>query len=191
VASIIHRGSIPFGARAVARTAGHLGILLVVAAALAGTGSTESTVRVQPGDSAEVDGRSVQLVSVDLLPGDDPLVAVATVIVDDEATLQPSVAVYPERGLRLPEVATRSRPWLDTQIVLRDVDAEDGALLTVLFRPWNQLVWWGVGLLTMAGLAALLSGGPVSPATADPSTSARVRGDQGREAASAVQPDRP
>jgi len=94
-------------------------------------------------------GRTVALVSTEV-SSEDPLTAVAAVRVDGGAVLTPSVAVYPERSLRLPEVSTRTTPWLDTQAVLRDVHPTEGALITMLFRPWNQLVWWGVGFIAAA-----------------------------------------
>lgn len=141
------------GRRSAARLCGHLGILLVLFAALAGTASTENSVRLTIGESTEVEGHSVELISTEIV-SEDPLRAEATVAIDGHE-LTPSVAVFPERNLRLPEVSTRTRPWLDTQAVLRDVDPEAGTLITVLFRPWNQLVWWGVALLTLAALLAI------------------------------------
>lgn len=134
-----------------ARFLAHLGLLAILFAAVAGTASTESVIRLQPGESGTLDGHRITVVDTAVL-SEDPLRAEATVVIDDRHTLRPSVAVFPERGLRLPEVSTRTRPWLDIQVVLRDVQATEGALLTVLFRPWNQLVWWGSGLLTLAAL---------------------------------------
>jgi cytochrome c-type biogenesis protein CcmF len=150
------------GLRSAARQAAHLGVVLVLFGALAGTVSTESSVRLPVGRTAEVDGHTVELISVSIVE-EEPLVAEARVLVDEAYELRPSVAFYPERSLRLPEVATRTRPWLDTQAVLRDVDDENGALITVLFRPWNQLVWWGVALLTVAAMLAGFGGRATGP----------------------------
>ncbi|MGI9595066.1 MAG: cytochrome c biogenesis protein CcsA [Acidimicrobiales bacterium] len=137
-----------------ARLAGHLGVLLVLFGALAGTGSTESVVRLAAGESAVVDGHTVMLISTEIV-SEEPLRAAALVRVDGSYELQPSVSVYADRNLRLPEVSTRTRPWLDSQAILRDVDPEAGALITVLFRPWNQLVWWGLALLALAAVLAM------------------------------------
>lgn len=137
------------GRQNAARLAGHLGILLILFGALAGTASTESVIRLNPGEVGELDGHSVELISTDLI-SEDPLQAGAVLRIDGSYDLTPSVTVFPERSLRLPEVSTRTTPWLDTQAILRDVHPTDGALFTVLFRPWNQLVWWGVALLAAA-----------------------------------------
>ena len=142
------------GRRNIARLAGHLGVLFVLFGALAGTASTESVVRLNVGESAIVDGHRVELLSVGIT-SEAPLQAAAQILVDDSYRLEPSVSVFPKRSLRLPEVSTRTVPWLDSQAILRDVDPEAGALLTLLFRPWNQLVWWGVALLTLAPLLTL------------------------------------
>ncbi len=141
-----------------ARLAGHLGVLLVLFGALAGTGSTESVVRLNVGQSAEVDGHRVELLATEVI-SEEPLRAEARILIDGSYRLEPSVSVFPERNLRLPEVSTRTRPWLDSQAVLRDVDPDAGALITVLFRPWNQLVWWGVAALAAAAALAAIPGG--------------------------------
>lgn len=132
-----------------ARLFGHLGMLLILFGALAGTASTESEIRLKPGEVGTVDGHRIELLATEVI-SEAPLEAGATVLVDDRYELTPTVAVFPERSLRLPEVSTRTRPWLDTQAILRDVHPTEGALFTVLFRPWNQLVWWGVLFLTAA-----------------------------------------
>jgi cytochrome c biogenesis factor len=150
---------------------GHGGMVAILFAAVAGTAATDASVRLLPGATAEVDGRTVILenitvdgeavggdTSVDTASPSAPSVVVAHVLVDGRR-LEPSVSYYPQRQLRLPEIATDSRPWVDVQVVLRDVDPATGALLTVRVRPFNQLVWWGAGLVTLAGLGA--AAGPV------------------------------
>lgn len=150
------------GRTGIARTSAHLGVLFLLFGALAGTASTESVVRLNVGEAAEVDGHTVEMIATEII-SEDPLRARAVVLVDDSYRLEPSVSVFPERNLRLPEVSTRTRPWLDSQAVLRDVDAEAGALITVLFRPWNQLVWWGVALLAIAALLLVCRREPPEP----------------------------
>ncbi len=181
--------------RAMARTAAHLGALAILWAAVAGTASTEAFVRLEPGETRSVAGHRVELISTEIV-SDDPLQAVATVHVDGDR-LTPSVAVFPERRLRLPEVATRTRPWLDVQVVLRDVDSDGQTLLMVLIRPWNQLVWWGIGLLSLGVVAAGVgtsTSGRVSPEAAAPSTTADSASRQGPGAApvsTGVSPSQP
>jgi len=135
---------------------GHGGMALILVAAVAGTASTRSTVRLLDGASAEVDGRTVTLEEIQVTEGARPTVT-AVVLVDDRDRLRPSVTLHRDRGLRLPEIPTHSTPWLDTQVILRDVDPELGAQLTVQFRPFNQLVWWGAGLVTMSAVLSLIT----------------------------------
>ncbi|MGH1489524.1 MAG: cytochrome c biogenesis protein CcsA [Acidimicrobiales bacterium] len=151
------------GRRNIARLAGHLGVLFVLFGALAGTVSTNSVARLNVGESAVVDGHTVEVLSA-AITSQQPLQVEVRLLIDGAYELRPSVAVYPERNLRLPEVSTRTRPWLDSQAVLRDFDADAGALVTVLFRPWNQLVWWGVALLTLSATLAAFSHRKPAPA---------------------------
>lgn len=154
---VTHRGrSTPRPATTRAPVAlGHLGMALILVAAVAGTASTESTVRLHEGGLTTVDGHTIGLVTILVTEGPRPTVA-TEVMVDGHHRLTPSVTLHPGRGLRLPEIATHSTPWRDAQVILRDVDPLLGAQLTVRFRPLNQLVWWGAGLVTLAAALAAL-----------------------------------
>ncbi len=134
---------------------GHGGMALILLAAVAGTTSTRSTVRLLDGASTEVDGRTVLLEEIQVTEGARPTVT-AVVLIDGDDRLRPSVTLHRDRGLRLPEIPTHSTPWLDTQVILRDVDPELGAQLTVQFRPFNQLVWWGAGLVTVSAILSIV-----------------------------------
>lgn len=136
---------------------GHGGMALILFAAVAGTASTRSTVRLLEGETAMVDGRSVTLEDIRVTEGQRPTVT-ALVVVDGGDRLEPSVTLHRDRGLRLPEIPTHSTPFLDTQAILRDVDPELGAQVTIQFRPFNQLVWWGSGLVALSALAARRTG---------------------------------
>ncbi len=152
---------------------GHGGMALILLAAVAGTASTRSTVRLLDGASAQVDGRTVTLEEIQVTEGTRPTVT-AVVLVDGRDRLRPSVTLHRDRGLRLPEIPTHSTPWLDTQVILRDVDPELGAQLTVQFRPFNQLVWWGAGLVTVSAILSVLgrrAGGPSARRAIDASRS--------------------
>ena len=154
--------------------AAHLGMALILVAAVAGIAATESTIRIVEGESAPVDGHEVTLTGIVVEEGERPAV-IAEVLVDGRHRLAPSVTLHPERSLRLPELATRSVPWLDTQVILRDVDPDDGALLTIRFRPLNQLVWWGAALVALAAVGAGWSRHhrPPAAAAAEPGPTAR------------------
>ena len=133
--------------RQVARTSAHLGLMFVLVGALAGTASTTRTLGVERGGSFEVAGHTITNDGSGLRDG-LPIVLFAEVRVDD-TPLTPEVTVYPERGLRLPEVAMRSRPWEDVQVLLRSADDDGSALLTVNVQPFTQFVWYGAALIVL------------------------------------------
>ncbi len=190
------------GRSGTARLAGHLGVLCILFGALAGTVSTQSSVWLQEGEPQTVDGHTIELVGGQVLEGPeglgrldstvlgaDPIRAEVRLLVDDSYELVPSVTVYPERNLRLPEVATRTRPWLDSQAVLREGDEQAGVLVTVLFRPWNQLVWWGACLLCLA--AALIVLRPRTGTGADGESSAGGSSSEAGQASDGLGPNAP
>lgn len=137
---------------------GHLGMLLVVAGALAGTTGTSRTVELAAGATATVAGHTIENIAVDTT---GPTVAVpevrAVVLVDDHERAEPSIAVFAERGLRLPEVATVSTMASDVQIILRSADDNGSITVTVNVQPLIRLVWFGAILLALSGLTLAMT----------------------------------
>lgn len=134
------------------RALAHAGTLLVLVGALGGTAGTDATLSLRPGEVVEVDGHSFSLIEVNFVEG-PPATVTAIVEVDGRHRLDPSVSLFPDRSLRLPEIATHSRPWTDVQAILRTADDAGDAALTIRIRPLTQLVWWGVGMIAVAGMA--------------------------------------
>ena len=134
------------------RAMAHAGTLLVLLGALGGTAGTDATLSLSPGEVVDVAGHSISLIEVDFAEG-PPATVTAVVEVDGRHRLDPSVSLFPDRSLRLPEIATHSRPWTDVQAILRTADDAGDAAVTIRIRPLTQLVWWGVAMIALAGLA--------------------------------------
>ncbi len=140
--------TLPF-ARSRRQHLAHLGLWLVLAGALGGTASTQQTFSLDQGEARAVEGHLIE--NVDLsLEGDNPAVITATVVVDGHRELRPSLAIHPERALRLPEVATTGHLFEDLQLILRSADDDGSILLTVNVEPLANWVWIGAALITAA-----------------------------------------
>lgn len=143
------------------RTLAHLGMICVLAGALGGTASTTRNILLDAGESREVAGHSVVNEGVSFDEGPPPVITV-DVLIDGDA-FEPSIAVFPERALRLPEVATSRGLFADVQVIARSADDDGGAQLTVNVEPLTQFVWIGTGLITAAfALGAVRRRQPVS-----------------------------
>ncbi len=131
----------------------HLGVLLVCAAILGDTASSSTTVGISSGESLVVNRYHLTNVDAGIASGSidepGPIVLAATVLVDDVA-LHPELVVYPERALRLPELATRSTPIEDLQLILRSVEDDGSVVVTLNVEPLSALVWTGAVLITIA-----------------------------------------
>ena len=136
--------------RSTPRTLAHLGMILVLAGALGGTASSSLTFQLNEGDSREFEGYEIRNDGIEFVDGPAPVIIATFTVGDDQ--LQPSITVFPERGLRLPEVATRR--WLheDLQLILRDADDDGGVVVTANVEPLTQAVWLGVLLLVIGVL---------------------------------------
>lgn len=127
--------------RPLPRTLAHLGMSLVLAGSLGGTASVSQTFPLELGESIVVDGHMITNRGIDFTDGPPPVIT-ATVDVDGH-TLRPGLSIYVERGLRLPEVATKR--WLhhDVQLIIRNADDDGSVVLTANVEPLTQLVWIG------------------------------------------------
>lgn len=133
---------------------GHLGIACVIIGALAGTTGTSRTVELAAGAEADVGGHTVQNLGVTATDaGFDVPQITARVLVDGQTKAEPSIAVFADRALRLPEVATVSTLTSDVQVILRAADDDQSMTVTVNVQPLIRLVWLGALLLAAAGIA--------------------------------------
>lgn len=136
------------GVRPIARVAAHVAIVCIIAGALGGTASTTQTFSLEAGAATELEGVAISNAGVELESGEQP---VLTALIEvDGRTVRPSLTIYPERRLRLPEVATIRGPLRDVQVILRGADDDGTVTITVNTEPLTQLVWIGAGLLVFA-----------------------------------------
>lgn len=131
-----------------ARTMAHLGMVFVLAGALGGTASTTQTFSIAVDGIEEINGIVIINRGVDLESSAQPVLT-ATVEVDG-SVVQPSLTVYPERRLRLPEVATVRSVHRDVQVILRSADDDGTATITVNVEPLTQFVWIGSLLIVLS-----------------------------------------
>lgn len=135
-----------------ARTVGHLGILLVIVAAVAGTFATRTTLRLLDDGSTIIAGHTIRLLDVEVT--DDPRDVTDTIIVTAIMTIdgqraEPSIGIHPARGLRLANAATSMTVEGDVQILLRDAD-DESVRIDVNVQPLQWTAWMGASLLAIA-----------------------------------------
>jgi len=143
------------------RALAHLGITPVLVGALGGTASTQQTVGISAGRSLDVVGHEIENLGASLL-SDDPPVIGARIRIDGQTIVEPSLTVFVDRALRLPEVATKRGLVEDVQIILRSADDDGSAVITVNSQPLTQFVWFGA---TLVALAMIVPGRPRRRAT--------------------------
>lgn len=132
------------------RTLAHIGLICVLAGALGGTASTTRNLLLDPGESVAVDGHTITNGGVSFAEGPPPIISADMTI--DGTTARPEVAVFVERGLRLPEVATHRGFLEDVQLILRNADDDGGVQVTVNVEPLTQFVWFGAALISISFL---------------------------------------
>ena len=94
-------------------------------------------------------GHEIENLGAGLLEDDPPVIG-ARIRVDGETVLEPSLTVFTERRLRLPEVATQRGLLRDVQVVLRSADDDGSAVVTVNSQPLTQFVWLGATMIAVA-----------------------------------------
>ncbi len=139
-------GTVAGSRGSVRRVLAHLGVTAVLIGALGATASAQQTIGVAAGGTVEVAGHRIENLGAGLLEEDPPVIG-ARIRVDDDTVLEPSLTVYVERRLRLPEVATSRTLLEDVQVVLRSADDDGSAVVTVNAQPLTQFVWIGATLI--------------------------------------------
>ncbi len=140
------------GKQPVSRALAHIGMILVLAGSLGGTASESQTFPLEQGQSIDVSGHTITNQGIEFVDGPAPVIT-ATVDVDGH-TLQPALTIYPERALRLPEVATKRWIHKDVQLIIRNADDDGSVVLTANVEPLTQMVWIGSMLIGIGALAA-------------------------------------
>jgi len=129
------------------RTVAHVGVLLVLVGTLGATASISRTIGLELDQSTRIADLTITNLGVSVV-GDDPLLLRAEISVNGDI-LRPELGVFPERNLRLPEVAIQTRPLRDVQIVLHSGDDDGWVLITVNREPLTLMVWLGSALLVV------------------------------------------
>ena len=129
-------------------TLAHAGALVLLVGIAASTFDSSHDVTLPAATTTHVAGIDVTNLGVDVVDGprQGTNAVVLRLRVDGEA-MSPSLVVYPDRGGRLAEVATVSRPWRDTQIALVDASDSGAAIIVVRTRPFVWLLWIGAALI--------------------------------------------
>ena len=155
LAAIAVRSSRPASRRMVLA---HIGMVLILVGALGATATTIRTFELATGEQNEVAGHVITNIDLSLESG-DPAVITATVDVDG-STIQPSLAVYPARALRLPELGTHATLFDETQLILRSADDDGSILISANVVHLTHAVWLGSTLIALAAFSALVTGKP-------------------------------
>jgi cytochrome c-type biogenesis protein CcmF len=134
----------------------HLGLAMVVVGAAASAMGDEFNGVLAPGDSVEVGGHTITMLSVDTGEADRFIFAEARMDVDGEDTLTPQIRAYEDQALPVAEPAIRSRPSGDVIVAISllfpDANAAD---VSVFVRPMVWWVWAGSLVIALAGLVLL------------------------------------
>jgi cytochrome c-type biogenesis protein CcmF len=156
-------------------TFAHAGALVLLAGIAASTFDRAGTESVPAGAVAPIAGVTVvnRGVAVEEGPRPGTHAVVADLVVAGRA-MRPQIVTYPERGGRLAEVAARTGPFTDVQVVLQGASDDGGMVVTVHVRRLMWLVWLGALLVTIGALGA--TGGARRSRTGAPTAAAPASG---------------
>jgi cytochrome c-type biogenesis protein CcmF len=134
--------------------------LLLVGVAGSALGSSR-TIAMRPGERVRFEGYDIVLDSTRAEPHDQFARLQAQFHVTGkhsaDVRLTPSLDIYEQRGIALPETAYRSSPVDDVMIAVRDVQADETVLAQITVRPLMWWLWWGGLVMTFGGLWCLLA----------------------------------
>jgi cytochrome c-type biogenesis protein CcmF len=127
---------------------GHLGLVLLMAGAVATTAGRAGTARLAVGDQRRVAGLDVRLVALEEVAGPDRRGVAARLEVGGRR-LAPALVEVEQLGPRA-DVATASSPSREVQAALVSTDGQGTAVVSLSTTPGASWVWGG-GLLLAAG----------------------------------------
>ncbi|NNE72347.1 MAG: cytochrome c biogenesis protein CcsA [Acidimicrobiales bacterium] len=137
---------------------GHVGFAVLLFGVAGTIGADELAVRLDPGESVELAGRTFTHIGVVGESRDDLLGGTVTAAIDvDGRRFAPSLVSYPDAGVLLAETALHSTPAADVQIVLRNAGDAGWADYDLAVRPLAMWVWWGSALLVLTAAVGLWS----------------------------------
>jgi cytochrome c-type biogenesis protein CcmF len=119
------------------------------------------TVALQPGERVRFEGYDIALESTSAESHDQFARLQARFLIERGdnviATLTPSLDIYEQRGIALPETSYRSSPLDDVMIAVRNVEDDETVLVQITVRPLMWWLWWGGLLMTIGGLWSLFA----------------------------------
>lgn len=135
-------------------TVAHAGALALLAGVAASTFDTVSRQAIATGDTQEVAGVDVRVDGIST--GDGARTGTRSVVADLVVAghrMAPRIVVYPDRGGRLAELAVRSGPLTDVQVLLESANDDGTVIVTVHRRHGMWLVWLGAATVSVATAA--------------------------------------
>ena len=134
----------------------HLGFAILLVGVAGSTQADHLTVTLTEGAEAQLAGVTFRHRSVSVGPGpvrgSDAVVATLDAVEGRRTvTLRPALVAFADRGVVLAETALDSRPRRDVQVVLRTATDDGAARYDLSVTPLVQPVWWGAGMVALAG----------------------------------------
>jgi cytochrome c-type biogenesis protein CcmF len=135
----------------------HVGVLIVLASAVATTFSEAAVRPLAPGEAMTVGGARVELVSWTAHPLHDTAFRVEAHLRVDGRADHAALDVYPERRASLPHVEKHSTLVRDVKVaVVRAID-EERLLIELRVVPFARGLWIGGLLVVAGGVVALVT----------------------------------
>lgn len=136
----------------------HLGLALVLVGAGGSSLGDEHLGPMSIGESVQVGTRTVELVSISTGEADRYIYVEGVFLIDGHSEMRPQIRAYEGQRLPVAEPALRSTPVSDLILAVSVVSPDlDGFEVSVFVRPMVWWVWVGALVISMAGVAALVS----------------------------------
>ncbi len=140
---------------------GHLGLAVtIIGVALVSNYSVERNVRMNVGDSVEVNGIGFQMTALDERRGPNYVSDAATIEVTREGAsssfeMHPEKRLYIARGMPMTQVALRPGLFHDLYVAMGE-ELDDGSwALRVQIKPFVRWLWLGALLMAAGGIIAV------------------------------------
>jgi cytochrome c-type biogenesis protein CcmF len=141
-------------------TLAHAGLGIVLAGIIVSTVWREERIlRMNPGDSVDIGGYSLQLIAIAPEPGANYMADRAEFIVKsggaELARMYPEQRFYPVQGQKTSEAAIRTTGFGDLYVVLSDEKSDAGSIVRIYHNPLAPWLWGGAVLMVIGGLISL------------------------------------
>jgi cytochrome c-type biogenesis protein CcmF len=135
----------------------HLGVIVsLVGVALVATYSQERDIRMQVGDSVEMEGYRFEFKGVKKTQGPNYSSDTGTIVVykndDFFARMHPEKRFYPARGTVMTEADIDAGSFLDIFVALGEPLADGAWAVRLQYKPFIRWIWLGGVMMMFAGL---------------------------------------